>query len=59
MPFGFGPLELFLLLVIVLIIFGVGRLPQVGGALGKSIRDLRRAVHDEPGESPQSRSNEH
>ncbi|MDY6834470.1 MAG: twin-arginine translocase TatA/TatE family subunit [Chloroflexota bacterium] len=37
-----GPLEIGLILVIVLIVFGVGRLPQVGGALGKSIREFRR-----------------
>ena len=38
-----GPPELILVLVIVLIIFGVGRLPQVGGALGRSIREFREA----------------
>lgn len=38
-----GPAELIILLVIILIIFGVGRLPEVGGALGKSIREFRRA----------------
>ncbi len=36
-------MELVLLLVIVIIIFGVGRLPEVGGALGKGIREFRRA----------------
>ena len=39
----FGGWELVLILVVVLIIFGVGRLPQVGGALGKSIREFRKA----------------
>lgn len=34
--------ELIIILVIVLIIFGVGRLPQVGGALGKAIREFRK-----------------
>lgn len=38
-----GPLEIGLILVIVLIVFGVGKLPQVGGALGKSIREFRKA----------------
>lgn len=38
-----GPAELIILLVIILIIFGVGRLPEVGGALGKGIREFRRA----------------
>lgn len=38
-----GPLELGIIVVIVLIIFGAGKLPQVGGAIGKSIREFRRA----------------
>jgi len=37
-----GPMELVVILVIVLIIFGAGRLPQVAGALGKGIRQFRR-----------------
>jgi sec-independent protein translocase protein TatA len=43
MPFRMGPLEIGLILVIVLIVFGVGKLPQVGGAVGKSIREFRKA----------------
>ena len=43
MPFHMGPMEIGLILVIILIIFGVGRLPQVGGAIGKSIREFRKA----------------
>ncbi len=41
MPFGIGPTELIIVLVIVLIIFGVGRLPEIGGAMGKAIREFR------------------
>ena len=37
-----GPLELGIILVIVILIFGVGRLPEVGGAVGKTIREFRR-----------------
>jgi len=37
-----GPLEIGLVLVLVMIIFGVGKLPQVGGALGKGIREFRK-----------------
>ena len=49
MPFarGFGPLEIVLILVIVLIIFGVGRLTEVGGAMGKAIREFRKAQSDD------------
>ena len=37
-----GPLEIGLILVIILIVFGVGKLPQVGAAFGKSIRAFKR-----------------
>ncbi len=43
MPFHVGPTELIIVLVIVMLIFGVGKLPQVGGAMGKAIREFRRA----------------
>ncbi|HHX42573.1 MAG TPA: twin-arginine translocase TatA/TatE family subunit [Chloroflexi bacterium] len=38
-----GPMELIIILVIVIIVFGVGKLPEVGGALGKGIREFRNA----------------
>ena len=38
-----GPLEIGLVLVLVLVIFGAGKLPQVGNALGKGIREFRKA----------------
>lgn len=41
MPFKLGPFEIGLILVIILIVFGVGKLPQVGAALGKSIRSFK------------------
>ena len=40
---GLGPMELVLILFIVLIIFGAGKLPQIGDALGKSIKNFKRA----------------
>ena len=43
MPFRVGPTELIIVLVIVMIIFGVGRLPEVGGSLGKAIREFRKS----------------
>ena len=51
MPFRLGPLEIGLILVIILIVFGVGKLPQVGNALGKSIREFRKARSGEEEES--------
>ena len=47
---GLGPLglpELLIIAFIVVLIFGVGRLPDVGGAVGKSIREFRKATKDE------------
>lgn len=41
--FGLGPAEVILVLVIALIVFGPGRLPEIGQALGKSIREFRDA----------------
>jgi len=42
MPYKMGPWEIALILVIILIIFGVGKLPQVGGAIGKGLRAFKR-----------------
>lgn len=41
--FGFGMPELIVVLVIVVVIFGAGRLPEIGGAMGKSIRNFKKA----------------
>ncbi len=41
-----GPIELIVILVIALIVIGPGRLPDVGAALGKSIREFRKASTD-------------
>jgi|tagenome__1003787_1003787.scaffolds.fasta_scaffold20185318_2 sec-independent protein translocase protein TatA len=48
MPFfsNIGPGELIIVAVIVLLIFGPGRLPDVGQALGKGIREFRKAATD-------------
>lgn len=43
MPFRLGPMELIIILVIVMVIFGVGRLPEIGGAMGKAIREFRKS----------------
>lgn len=41
---GLGPVELIIILVIVLLIFGPMKLPQIGDALGKSVRHFRRGI---------------
>ena len=40
--FGIGMPELIIILVIILIIFGTGKLPEIGGALGKGIRNFKK-----------------
>jgi sec-independent protein translocase protein TatA len=44
--FGLGIWELVLILAIVIIIFGVGKLPEIGGALGKSIKAFKKATRE-------------
>jgi len=44
--FGLGTTELIIILVLVLVIFGAGKLPQVGGALGKGLRNFKEGVKD-------------
>ena len=46
MPFGIGPGELIIVLIIALLVIGPGKLPDVGAALGKSIREFRKASSD-------------
>ena len=41
---GIGPLEIFLIVVVVLIIFGAGRLPEVGRGIGTAIREFRGTI---------------
>jgi len=42
--FGFGIPEMLIVLVIVLVVFGAGKIPEIGGAMGKSIRNFKNAV---------------
>lgn len=46
MPFNIGAPELIIILIIALVVIGPGRLPDVGAALGKSIREFRKASSD-------------
>jgi sec-independent protein translocase protein TatA len=47
-----SPLHLGILLVVVLLIFGPRRLPELGGAVGKTIQSFRRAMHEEAAPPP-------
>ena len=42
--FGLGTQELLIILVLVMIVFGAGKLPQVGSALGKGLRNFKKGV---------------
>ena len=46
--FGVGMPELIIILVIMLVIFGPARLPQLGASLGGAIRGFRKAANEEP-----------
>ena len=48
-----GVPEIILILVMILIVFGVGKLPQVGGAIGKGLREFRKGQRGEYGEEEQ------
>ncbi len=45
--FGLGTTELILVLAIILILFGVGKLPQIGGGLGKALKNFKQATSDD------------
>jgi len=42
----FQPIHLILILAIIMIVFGAGKLPEMGGALGRGIKEFRNEVHD-------------
>ena len=46
------PMHLLLILVIVLVVFGAGKLSQVGGALGQSVKDFKQSVAEDEAELP-------
>lgn len=44
--FGLGTPELIIIMVIVLIIFGAGKLSEIGGAIGKGIKSFKKSVNE-------------
>ncbi|MBU2008737.1 MAG: twin-arginine translocase TatA/TatE family subunit [Chloroflexi bacterium] len=58
MPFKLGPTELIIILVIVFLLFGASRLPQIGSGFGQAIRGFKNAItgEDEKKEKKAARS---
>jgi len=46
--FGIGMPELIIILIIILIIFGAGKLPEIGSGIGKGIKNFKKATHETP-----------
>ena len=51
--FGIGMPELIIILVIILIIFGAGKLPEIGAGMGKAIRNFKGAPDEEEKKAPE------
>lgn len=46
MPFSLGPTEMIFVMVVLLLIFGAKRLPELGSGLGKGIREFKRSMRE-------------
>ncbi len=51
--FGIGMPELIIILVIILIIFGAGKLPEIGAGMGKAIRNFKGASSEDEKKEPE------
>jgi sec-independent protein translocase protein TatA len=57
MPFNLGPTELIIILVIIIVLFGAGRISKIAGELGQGIREFRKGIsgEDKPAEKPEDK----
>ncbi len=61
MPGSFGLTELLIILLIVVVLFGGSKIPQLGKGLGEGIRNFKaaiKAIHEDPGQKPETGKSE-
>lgn len=46
MPFSLGPMEMILIMLALLLVFGAKRLPELGSGLGKGIREFKKSINE-------------
>ncbi len=57
--FGIGMPELIIILIIILIIFGAGKLPEIGSGIGKGIKNFKKATRQREEIDPPNENNSH
>ena len=53
--FGLGTTELIVILVIIMVLFGAGKLPEIDSGLGKAIKNFKKASNEEPDSSKENK----
>ena len=56
--FGIGMPELIIILIIILVIFGAGKLPEIGSGIGKGIKNFKKATHEAQNEIEEPKETE-